>query len=78
MSKIELELDTLTLEKARILAEANHANLADFLKQIIERLAILQTEANPVLGLCADIPEIIDEIVAEAMLNRGREVESLD
>lgn len=72
MSKIELEIDTLTLEKARILAETNHADLKDFLKQIIERLAFLQTEANPVLGLYADIPETIDEIVAEAMLNRGR------
>ncbi|WP_242054915.1 hypothetical protein [Nostoc flagelliforme] len=38
---------------------------------VIERLAEIQEKKDPLMGLYADVPEIVDEIVAEAMEKRG-------
>lgn len=71
MEKIELELDRLTFERAKTLAIVNQSTLSELISQVIERLAEVQEKNDPLMGLYADVPEIVDEIVAEAMEKRG-------
>ncbi|MCC5629295.1 hypothetical protein [Nostoc sphaeroides] len=71
MEKIELELDRLTFERAKTLAIVNQSTLSELISHVIERLAEVQEKNDPLMGLYADIPEIVDEIVAEAMEKRG-------
>ncbi|HEY9705414.1 MAG TPA: hypothetical protein V6C58_23455 [Allocoleopsis sp.] len=70
MEKIELELDQLTFERAKILAKVNHYNVNEIIAEVIKRLSEIQEKKDPLMGLYGDIPEIIDEILAEAMVNR--------
>jgi len=69
MTKIELELDEQTLEQAQRLAAAHHYSLEAWLKQIIEQ-SVIETAEDPLLGMFADEPELIDQIVAIAMQDR--------
>ena len=71
MEKIELELDRLTFEQAKTLAIVNQSTLTELITHVIERLAEIQEKKDPLMGLYADVPEILDEIVAEAMEKRG-------
>ncbi|MDZ7953593.1 hypothetical protein [Nostoc sp. DedQUE09] len=71
MEKIELELDRLTFERAKTLAIVNKSTLSELISHVIERLAEVQEKNDPLMGLYADVPEIVDEIVAEAMAKRG-------
>ncbi|MEH2384022.1 MAG: hypothetical protein V7K27_34920 [Nostoc sp.] len=71
MEKIELELDRLTFERAKTLAIVNQSTLSELISHVIERLAEIQEKNDPLMGLYADVPEIVDEIVAEAMEKRG-------
>ncbi|MBC1223754.1 hypothetical protein GNF10_12270 [Nostoc sp. UCD121] len=71
MEKIELELDRLTFERAKTLAIVNQSTLSELISHVIERLAEVQEKNDPLMGLYADVPEIVDEIVAEAMEKRG-------
>lgn len=71
MEKIELELDRLTFERAKTLAIVNQSTLSELISHVIERLAEVQDKNDPLMGLYADVPEIVDEIVAEAMEKRG-------
>jgi hypothetical protein len=74
MAMIELELDEPTLQRARQLAESRHGSLEDLVKEALERM---QPEAfkegnNPIIGMFSDIPDVLDEIVADAMEARER------
>lgn len=71
MEKIEIELDRLTFERAKTLAIVNQSTLSELITNVIERLAEIQEKKDPLMGLYADVPEIVDEIVAEAMKKRG-------
>ncbi|MDB9375213.1 hypothetical protein [Nodularia sphaerocarpa] len=71
MEKIEVELDRLTFERAKTLAIVNQSSLSELITHVIERLAEIQEKKDPLMGLYADVPEIVDEILAEAMEKRG-------
>ncbi|ODG98573.1 hypothetical protein A4S05_08475 [Nostoc sp. KVJ20] len=71
MEKIEIELDRLTFERAKTLAIVNQSTLSELISHVIERLSEVQKKNDPLMGLYADVTEIVDEIVAEAMEKRG-------
>ncbi|WP_414526964.1 hypothetical protein [Nodularia chucula] len=71
MEKIEVQVDRLTFERAKTLAIVNQSSLSELITHVIERLAEIQEQKDPLMGLYADVPEIVDEIVAEAMEKRG-------
>ncbi|MDP5338577.1 MAG: hypothetical protein NWQ28_08390 [Nodularia sp. (in: cyanobacteria)] len=71
MEKIEVEVDRLTFERAKTLAIVNQSSLSELITHVIERLAEIQEKKDPLMGLYADVPEIVDEILAEAMEKRG-------
>lgn len=70
MKKIELELDEQTLEQAQRLAAAHHSSLETWLKQIIAQSVVVETVEDSLLGMFADEPELIDQIVEMAMKAR--------
>ncbi|MBD2134172.1 MULTISPECIES: hypothetical protein [unclassified Sphaerospermopsis] len=74
MEQINLEIDRLTLERAKTLAMLNQSSVSELLTKVIARLAEIQEQKDPLMGLYADIPEVVDEIVAEAMEKRGHNI----
>lgn len=71
---MNLEIDRLTLERAKTLAILNQSSVSESLTKVIARLAEIQEQKDPLMGLYADIPEVVDEIVAEAMEKRGHNI----
>ena len=71
MEQIQLQLDEQTLARARRLAESRHSTLEALLAVLIERLDEAEALGDPVLGMFAGEPELLDQVVESAM--RGRE-----
>ena len=77
MEKIELQLDDQTLEKARWLAKFHHRDLSQLITYAIDQLAaaepLAQTEPpkDRLLGLFADDPESVDQMLEEVMKDRA-------
>lgn len=72
METIELHLDEETLERARRLAASRRVTVEDLLREALARLGTPPTTEDPILGLFADVPDLMDEIVEEAMQARER------
>jgi hypothetical protein len=69
---IELQLDEQTLEQARKLAAARHVSVEELLKEALSRLSVPRAADDPITGMFADEPELLDQIVEEAMQARER------
>ncbi len=72
MESIELELDKQTVERARQVAEARRCTLEELITEIIEQLGTARAEKDPFLGMFADEPEVIDQVVESAMQAREK------
>jgi hypothetical protein len=70
METIALQLDPQTLARARQFAALRHYTLEELLKEIIERLGGAEAQSDPFLGMCANEPTLMDEVVASAMQAR--------
>jgi hypothetical protein len=70
MEAIALQLDTQTLERARKLAASRQCTLEELLKDLIEYLERIAGGDDPFLGMFADEPILIDQVVASAMQAR--------
>jgi len=71
MEKIEIELDKQTLEDAKLLAAARQRTLPELVAEVINLLGSTKVTKDPWMGLFAHEPELVDEIVEEAMKNRA-------
>ena len=71
MQKIELQLDDKTLEKARWLAKSHHRDLSELIAYAIDKLAVTEAANYPLLGLFADDPESVDQMLEEVMKDRA-------
>ena len=74
MEKVEIFLDTPTRERAQRLARARGYTLEELLKQIIEQLDTGAATPDPVLGVFADDPALIDRVTDDAMCSREAHV----
>jgi len=70
MKTIELNIDEKTLDHAMHIAEFRHCTLEELLKSIIEEFSILNFTKDDIIGMFADVPEVIDEVVESAMTDR--------
>jgi hypothetical protein len=70
MEQIELHLDEQTLARARRLAKSRHSTLEVLLAALIERLDEAETVGDPLLGMFASEPELLDQVVESAMQAR--------
>ncbi|BAY92816.1 MULTISPECIES: hypothetical protein [unclassified Tolypothrix] len=71
MKNIELQLDEKTLEKAQALAKSRHCDLSELIAYAIDQLPKAEPEKYPLLGLFADDPESVDEMLEEVMKDRA-------
>ena len=71
MEKIELQLDEKTLQKARALAKSRHCDLSQLITYAIDKLTVTEPAKYPLLGLFADDPESVDEMLEEVMKDRA-------
>ena len=70
MKTIEVQLDEQTFERAQRLAEARRHTLESLIAEIIQHLAAIGIKADPLLGMFADEPEVIDQVLESAMMAR--------
>jgi hypothetical protein len=73
METIELQLDEETLARARRLAASRQVTLEQLLREVLAQLETQPLADDPILGMFADAPELMDEIVEEAMRARARD-----
>jgi hypothetical protein len=71
MGRIELELDEQALERARRLAKARRCTVEQLIKEMIEHLGAAVTTDDVFLGMFAQEPELVDQVVESDM--RARE-----
>jgi hypothetical protein len=74
MEKVELYLDAPTLERTRRLAHDRGATIEQFLTQLIEQLDAAD-RSDTVLGSFSDEPDVLDQVIEDAM--RARETQVL-
>jgi hypothetical protein len=73
MERIEIEFDEETLARARKLAEARRCSLDELLKAFIQQETKPTSSVDTMLGMFADEPELLDEVVESAMQARERD-----
>ena len=71
MEKIELQLDDKTLEKARWLAKSHPRDLSELIAYAINQLEVTDPPKDRLLGLFADDPESVDQMLEEVMKDRA-------
>lgn len=70
MTKIEVQLDEQTLARAMKLAESRHCTLDELIRDMIENLENFETAEETFLGMFADEPELIDQVMESVMIAR--------
>lgn len=70
MKTIELQLDDDTFARAQQLAKVRRYSLELFIADIIKRLAQVEPQNDPMLGMFAEEPDIIDQVMTEVMAAR--------
>jgi len=70
METIQLQLDEQTLERIRRLSRLRRCTLEELLKEAIEQMRVIEPTKDRVLGMFANEPELMDQVVESAMLNR--------
>lgn len=70
MKTIELQLDDKTFEHAQRMAASRHRTIEALIKEIIEQLGASDSTEDPFLGMFADEPELMDQVVQSAMQAR--------
>ena len=71
MVKIEIELDEPTFWKARQMANQCNCTLQELIAKAVQKLAIAEPPKNRILGMFADDPESVDEMLEEVMKDRA-------
>jgi len=70
METIQLQLDRPTLERAQRLSAFRHCSLDELIKAMIGQTRIAGPANNNLVGLFADEPALMDQIIESAMSAR--------
>ncbi len=74
MSTFELHLDELSYARAKHMAEARNVSVEQWASEAIERFSVVMPSTPPerdsMIGLFADAPELLDQIVEQAYKDR--------
>lgn len=70
METIQLQLDEQTLEHARRLSRLRRRTLEELLKETIEQMRVTEPTNDQVLGMFADEPELMDQVIESVMIAR--------
>ncbi len=75
MRTVELQLDDRTFEQIKHIAAHRRATVETLVPDLIQRLISAETADDPLLGMFAQEPDLMDAVVTSAM--QAREVTSL-
>jgi hypothetical protein len=70
MHTVTVELDPQTSERARRLAQARGTTITVLVQTLITELDSATSTPDPLLGLFADEPTLLDHVVEQAMNDR--------
>lgn len=70
MSTVQLQMDEITFRRAQQVARQRHSTVETLLKEMINSIATRLDTEDPFLGMFSEEPELIDQIVANAMQSR--------
>ena len=70
METITLQLDPQTLARARQLAASRHCTVEELLQECMEYLGMTEAAGDPFLGMFAQEPAFLDQVVVSAMQAR--------
>lgn len=71
MRRIQLELNEETIERAQRAADEAHCSVGELFTRLLEQVAIQAPGPDPLLGMMADEPELIDRVLESAMKARA-------
>lgn len=75
MTTIKLQLDDKTLEQVKLIAERRRATVETFIQDLIQRLVDIEAEDDPLLGMFAQEPDLMDAVITSAL--QARETDPL-
>ena len=70
METIQLQLNQQTVQQAKQVAQSRKLSLERLISEIIEKLAQITVSDDPLWGLFANEPELIDQIIESIMVSR--------
>lgn len=70
MDTVIVELNAQTSERARRLARARGTTITALVESLITQLDRREQEPDPLIGLFADEPALLDQVLAQAMETR--------
>ena len=73
MVTIQVHLDEETLRRAQSLADDRNCSIEDVLRDLLAGCKAAGASSSPLLGMFADDPGLIDEIVEAAMKDRAEQ-----
>jgi len=75
VSTIKLRLDDQTFKRVKHIAARRRATVESLIQDLVQRLVAIETTADPLLGMFAEEPDLIDAVTAAAL--NARETDPL-
>lgn len=72
MDTIQIQLDRQTLARAQLLSRLRGYSLDALIKELINQTRVAALEENHLLGMFADEPQLMDQVVESSMIARER------
>lgn len=73
METIELQVDEGTWSKAKQMAEVRRCTVEDLIRELIDQLTAAATKKDPLLGMMADEPDLMDQVLDSALQARSED-----
>jgi hypothetical protein len=67
MTIVELYLDDQTFERIKHIAAHRHGTVETLIQDLVQRLVAIETTADPLLGMFAQEPDLMDAVIAAAL-----------
>ena len=74
MDTIQIQLDKPTLARAQLLSRLRGYSIDVLIKELINQTRVAALEDNHLLGIFADEPQLMDQVVESSMIARERDV----
>ena len=70
MPVVDLHLDDQTLERVKQIAAGRRVTVETLIQDMVQRMVAIETTDDPILGMFAQEPDLMDAVIAAAMTAR--------
>jgi hypothetical protein len=70
MTIVQLDLDNQTFESIKRIAARRRATVETLIQDLVQHLVAIETTADPLLGMFAQEPDLMDAVTTAAMSTR--------